>query len=509
MMRDLSLKFKSLLKTERPLSYHLEVAQVRLQPLAVPALAGATLALGAAAAMLATKLPLEMTLLALAGLAVVLVAFSKPEFVVLSMLVASSSIFHVSDVPTIKVGFAFTVIELCLIFLLGLVVAQALAGREAGYVGTPLDLPIALFFLASFVSLINSVFILGTDVDLMEYRWRILFGYFAFFAVTNLVRTRQQLLLLVTGMFVIAAIVAILMIVQQAVGTSVVILPGRVETASVFEEDFASVTRILPPGESLILVMFMPAFILFITRERLGITEWLLLFTIFLLLIALAFTFNRNMWIGTTMSIGAVFFLSTRNQRKNLLLFLCVIMVFGAIVIPLLSMDFPKLGDVFNALYLRGASLFTGDRVKYSSSWQWRVRENEYAMIKIRQHPILGIGPGNHYRPRWSDGDNNLGYMHNSYLYILMDFGIVGFVPFVWFSIMFLIRGYRLWLTIQDKVFMAVVLGFTLTYVTFLIAGIAAPAFMEWYCTPVLGVMFGVNEVIYQLNREATGLKAA
>ena len=238
-------------QVKHSLNYHLEIAWETVRPLALPALAVVAIALGAVSGLLATKLSLAVAMLALGGLAVILSTFSRPEFVILLMLVASSSIFAQNQIPTISVGFAFSAIELCLIFLLGLVVVQALGDKKNPFVKTPLNLPIALFFLASFVSLLNSVLNLGTDVDLLEYQWRILFNYLVFFAVTNLVRTRRQLMTLVVGMFVIATVVAVMMIVQQALGDSVVILPGKVGTAGVFESDFAGVTRVLPPGQSL------------------------------------------------------------------------------------------------------------------------------------------------------------------------------------------------------------------------------------------------------------------
>ncbi len=501
---DLNRVRDSSFRIVHQLRRYLEVASAALKPFVLPALIVGTLAVGFASGLLATKLPLKVTLLALGGILVVLSAFSKPELVILLMLVASSSIYDLGQIPTINVGFGFTAVELCLIYLLGLVVAQALGNKDAPYVKTPLDWPVALFFLASLISFVNSILNLRTDMDLMEYQWRILFSYLVFFAVTNLVRTRQQLLTLVSGVLVIAAIVATLMIVQQAVGPSVPILPGRVETAGVFEQNFAGVTRILPPGQSLVLVALMPAFIILLSRERMDYVGWLLTMAVFVLLIALAFTFNRNMWIGTTASVATVFLISTRNQRRNMLLFLCAFVIIGAITVPLLVSYFPKLNDVLDALYIRAASLFTGEQVENSSSWQWRVMENEYALIKIKQYPLLGIGPGNDYRPRIRlGGDRNTGYMHNTFLFILMDLGIVGFAPFVWFSALFLLRGYLLWAKIRDKVFRGVVLGFTLSYVTVLIAGVAAPVFMAWYWTPVLGVMLGINEVIYTLNTEA------
>jgi len=503
-MHNFSLRFRPRLKIERPLSHYLEVAWVTLRARSTLVLAAAVIVLGTISGLLATKIPLSVALLALAGLLVVVNALSRPELVILLMLITSSSIYDQRQIPTINVGFGFTAIELCLIFLLGLVIAQSLGDKKTPYAKTALDLPIILFFLVSFVSLLNAALNLGTDVDLMEYQWRILFSYLAFFAVTNLIRTRRQLHTLIIGMFTIATIVAAMMIVQQAVGTSVEILPGRVQIAGVGEEDFAGVSRIRVPGESLILVMFMPALILLVTHEHLDWKRWLLLTVTVLLLTAQAFTFNRRMWAGTATAIITVFVLSTREQRKKLVSFFVVIAILGTVVIPLATMFAPKLGVIFDALYIRAASLFSGDEVKYSSSWQWRVMEIGYAKRVIRQHPLLGMGPGNDYRPRVKPNDKLTGYIHNGYYFVLTDFGVLGFSMLAWFSALFLVRGFRLWSTIEDKTFRVVALGLALSYITVLITCVAAPAFMEWYWTPILGVMLGINEVIYRLDRETT-----
>ncbi len=505
-MRNWLARLRLPIKLDRPLGYYLEMAWAMVRPALLPVLAVAVVVLGLASGFLATRLSLRVILLAFGGLLTLFYSFSRPEFVILLTLVASSSIFALNQIPTISVGFAFSAIELCLIFLLGLVVVQALGDKNNPFVQTPLDVPIALFFGASFISLLNAVLNLGADVNQLEYQWRILFNYLTFFTVTNLIRTRDQLMTLVVGMFVIATVVAILMIAQQAAGTSVMILPGRVETAGVGDTDFSGVTRILPPGQSMIQVMFMPAFILFVFHNHLGRARGLVFWAVLALFAALAFTFNRSTWAGMAASIAVVFGFSNREQRKSLFFLMCIIMIVGMIAVPLLSMYIPKMNDIFGALFTRATSLFSGDEVKYSSSWQWRVMENEYALKVIKQHPLLGIGPGNNYRPRVRlGGDTNTGYMHNAYFFILLDLGLVGFIPFVWFSVLFMVRAYRLWSTIRDKTFMSVALGFCLSYITVLIASTASPMFMAWYWTPVLGVMLGVNEVIYKLDQRTGG----
>ena len=244
---------------------------------------------------------------------------------------------------------------------------------------------------------------------------------------------------------------------------------------------------------------------LLVSRERLGWVGWLFLCTVPLLAIGLAFTFSRAVWVSVAVSVGVGVLFSTSNERKNLLLLFCASVLIGAMAITLLGMLLPEISKLTNVLYLRGSSLFTGKQIGYSSSWQWRIRENEYALATITQHPLLGIGPGNHYRPDFFLGGDRLpGFVHNGYYFILVDLGLAGFVPFAWFTVAYLFRGYRFRTIIHDRVLAPLAFGFTLSYVAILIASIAEPTFMYWYWTPVLGVMLGINEVIYRLNGQVS-----
>jgi hypothetical protein len=67
----------------------------------------------------------------------------------------------------------------------------------------------------------------------------------------------------------------------------------------------------------------------------------------------------------------------------------------------------------------------------------------------------------------------------------------------LWLSIVFLFRGFKYWRKIANDHYRAVVLGFSLVYLAILIAAIVNSTFMQWRWTPVLGIMFGINEVIF------------
>jgi O-antigen ligase len=506
-MHGLPLRFKSLFSTERPLSYHLQLARARSKALAIPALAIGTLALAAASGLLATVLPLlpERRVKMLAGLPVLFVAFSSPHLVVLFMLIMSSTVFDSSRLPNV---FRLTVVELCLLLLLGLIVARVLSDRrEDTFVRTPLDWPVFLFFLIGTISFFNAKYNLGAyNYAFSIPVWRVLFDYMVFFAVTNFVRTRRQLLTLVGGMFVSATVVAALIIAQQVAGPAASVIPGikAAWAATTLGQEFGGVARVSTSGSAIVYVMLLPAFILHITPEYLKTRKWLSFITIVLLLMAIAFTFDRNMWIGATLA-GIVFVLVARLESKNFVLLLLVLAVAASLLVPLAGAYFPRIDNIAEALSFRAASLFAGDELMYDSSTQWRLKENELAIPRIKEYPVLGTGPGSEWRePMRQGGDPLTHYIHNAYLYLLLDVGIMGFLPFLWFSIVYLVRGFSSWYMIQDPVLKGLAFGFSLSYIAVLSSSMTSPRLLEPNYAPLIGVMLGITEVAIRLRRQSS-----
>jgi O-antigen ligase len=500
-MQELSVNPKTMIKARRSFAYYLEVVAQILRPLMGPALALAAVVLGASAGMLATKLSLTMVLMMLGGAAIVLFALSRPEFVILLMLVISSSIIDPQSIPTINVGFNFRAVEMCLLFLLGLVVVRALSDKEDGFVRTPLNWPVFLFFVAATLSFFNAIYNLGTPRGLLVRLLRTLFDYLMFFAVTNLVRTRRQLMTLVHSMFVMTTIMAALMVIQGVVGPSVRVMPSaRVLTAGALGQEFVGVTRVLPPGVPLVFIMLFPALILHATPEYLQTRKWLSLVPLLLLPVAIAFTFNRTWWMGTVLSLIILLFIMAAGQRKYIFIAICVIVVLLFISTCFLEVYVPRTGNLIEALSFRAGSLFTGDRIKQDQ--ERRTCEVRSAIATLQDHPLLGVGPGGIIHTRMC-ADMLTRYVHNAYLFILADLGLLGFLPFLWFSASYLFRGFSVGRTLKDPILRSWVLGLTLGYITTLVAAIAGPEFMAWHTVPIVGVMLGVNEVAIRLGQQS------
>jgi len=325
--------------------------------------------------------------------------------------------------------------------------------------------------------------------------------YLIFFVVTNLVRERQQLNFLLNGFFLLATLVAVVMVAQFLLGRSITILPGRIEALDTQGVAYADITRILPPGLSIVLVSFVTTFCILLF-EKFKSFVWLKFFQFGLLGMAFLFTFLRS-YFGALIIVFSLlgFILRGRDRQKLInwslaIIFVAVLTLILVSIIPdsrvagLADASTQRLGTVFKIETYQGQD----------SSLNWRAIENGYALRQITSHPLLGLGVGSTYRPfdvRLDQGDIDMrDFIHNGHLRILMDSGLLGYLAFMGLSLAFVMRGLRNWRLVTDDRLRGVVLGFTLVYMVIFIAAVVNSTFEHWNWTPVIGIMMGVNEVI-------------
>jgi O-antigen ligase len=136
-----------------------------------------------------------------------------------------------------------------------------------------------------------------------------------------------------------------------------------------------------------------------------------------------------------------------------------------------------------------------------SDSLEWRRVENKYALQQIVKHPFLGIGLGKDYRPQiFGSYDTSTGYIHNGYLGILLDVGLIGLLPLLWFFVRFVIRGFRNWDKIKDTYMNLLLTGFTLSVLGVLLINMVSPVFRQWFSIVVFPTIIGLSEVIIRIN---------
>jgi O-antigen ligase len=298
---------------------------------------------------------------------------------------------------------------------------------------------------------------------------------------------------------VIALIVAFAMILQAVFGESVALIPGRVEMAAVLGQQYSAM-RILPPGQTLIYVMFILIFciIIYLNKPLLSTKAF------YLMIImggAVALTYYRIYWV-TILLLICIVLLTTSDKAKKRATLICII---ALVSLGLITLIFLSIGGKPRVYILsvtaRFTSVFKVKDVYQGSSIGMRRVEYSYALPQVLRNPIIGIGLSNHYRPRVFSlrHDTLTNYIHNAYLYIMLHMGLLGLIPFLWFYMLFVIRGFRNWRKVEDPFLRASSLGITLSGLGLAIVSILEPKFMELFSIVVIAVIMGINESIIKL----------
>jgi O-antigen ligase len=450
----------------------------------------------------------------LGGLALVFFTYAilkRPEIALLGILVATSSIVYEDQLPRISVGISFHVSDVLLLGLFGIAVVRWLVEPDFKITRTPLDWPLLIFLAVPIVSTAIALAEASVEVELARRAFRIFSYYLTFFIVTHLVKERRQLDFLLNGIFILAAIVAGAIVLQFILGNSVQLLPGRVETLSTQDTMYEDITRVLPPGWSVVLVSFIVILCMLVFKKAMPFL-WLKLVQLGVFGMALIFTFLRSYWAVLLLVFLLMLFLFEGRDRRKLIGMgaAAMFLVIGILSVISTRPD-SRAAKLVAASVDRFYTLFdSGTFQGGDSSLNWRMIENGYAISAIKANPWLGLGMGFTYRP-WDPridrpDPSGTGYdfrkhIHNGHLWVMLQSGLIGYLSLIWLSLVFLLRGFGNWRHVTDPRLKSVVLGFSLTYLAVFIAAVANSSFTQWRWTPLLGIMMGVNEIILMKSK--------
>jgi hypothetical protein len=470
-------------------------------PVQIAAGIGAGLLLGAATIWISPV----WILVGLAAVACALIVVKKPEIGLLGYLVITSTIIDEGLLPRVSVGVGRLVLtDLILLVLFGVTIVRLLVEKDFKLNPTPLDLPILAFvglaLFASFYAIQQGTLTINQSLGEM----RSIVSYLAFFLVTQLIRSKAQVTFFLRGVLYLSLVVAAAMVVQFLVGDAVHILPGRVETVTVQNASYAGITRVLPPGQSLIFFACIALVAVLLTRSIQGQTLTRVA-QLGLIGLAIVLTFNRNFWIGVAISLAAMIVLVGYAGRRRLAIFLLLGVVLASLFVPVVEAE-PggKVTGLINAFSARFVSLISGDPLN-ENSMQFRYVENSYAIPEIGRSPLIGSGLGATYRPTdrrldWEEYDGRA-YIHNGHLWIILKTGFLGYAAFLVMSGVLLWRGLRYWKTISSADLRGVFLAIGLAYVGIFIVAVVNPVFTQLNWAPVFGMLMGINEVILKVGR--------
>jgi hypothetical protein len=149
----------------------------------------------------------------LAALALALAILKRPEFGLLIIVIIASGLVDYESLPLLSIGPAsFHITDLGLLYLLALVLVRSLTIPGNRQIRTPLDIPLLFLFAAILISAIMAFVSPSVDKSWVLRRLRPLTYYLGFFCVTNLISSRKSLLFLLNGLYWIAVLASLVMI---------------------------------------------------------------------------------------------------------------------------------------------------------------------------------------------------------------------------------------------------------------------------------------------------------
>ena len=447
-----------------------------------------------------------LVLLSLAGLLGVALIFKRPEVGILTILIITSSIVYERQLPLIPIVVgSLHIPDFILLGLFALIAIRALVEPDFKLVKTPSDGLLLAFWG---VTLLASLFAIGQGTlqfNIALRALRILTYYLIFFTVTNLIRSREQIASLLHGFFVIATGVALAMIVQYFLGDTLAIIPGRVETLATGTTYYEGIARIMPPGQSTIFVGMVTLAVV-LSFDRVSEAALLRFIQVAVIALSLLLTFLRTFWLMVGLIFGLVLILTRAREQRRMAVWILLAAVVLCFVGILLFTSPGSPGQVLLNAFLIRMGTVTGTQFLEDSSFLWRFSEYDHAIPQILAHPVLGIGAGAQYRPYdprmdWKQFDGRA-YIHNGHLWIMLQAGLPGYALFMAWMLLTARRGIRAWGQVESVLLRGTLLSFSLLLLVLPIGAIVDPVYMQWFWTPVIGLMAGVIEVILCLNRQ-------
>lgn len=308
-----------------------------------------------------------------------------------------------------------------------------------------INVPLLLYLIITAVSAA-----VAQDVSLSLFELALLLeACLIYFYVANNVRTRREVLFVVSFLLIGCVLESVAMIVLQFTGMPSTIwgLPTQIQVEAdpswAFMRVGGSVGSPNFAAAYLSILLASAASVMFASVGR--AQKWLAIGVLGLGGVALIFTFSRGGWLATALDMALICLLCWRRRGLSLKTPIVLILILGMLSLPLQSVI--------------SARLFEDDK----GSAESRVPLMKLAFRIIEDNPVLGVGVNNFtvVMDRYLTSDFREGWLfavHNKYLLVLAETGILGLLAFLAFLLDALRKGWQCW-AIQDSLLSPLALG--------------------------------------------------
>ncbi len=283
-------------------------------------------------------------------------------------------------------------------------------------------IPFLLVIAAFFLSIVYSAAVLHTPIKDVLGESKHLFYWVIFPLSVYIGMDAKRFEKVVYGLVAVALVFSLGQIIQGLFGIHV--MGGRALQDLETMGHYSDVKRSTTSGIHLIVWSFIFLTSLLIHKR---IKAALIIPMILLTLAGILLTYGRMIWAGTFLALVVVFFKVGFKQAFKAISILSILGVIGlgAVLAVKPAIITSAVDRMFSV----------NDEVSHGQSLAWRFYENGIAIEKIQDSPILGIGLGATYRPPAKSDvtPEQVRYVHNAYLFMIMKMGLVVFVCFMAF----------------------------------------------------------------------------
>lgn len=385
----------------------------------------------------------------------------KPEYGLIALLVFGSGFLAPGfvDIRLPLLG-GFEARDIVLLILFGMSLFKSLLRHELRLPLWPVGGILLAFLIMILFSLFNALFLERVAGNWALGDARILFFYSTFFITGWSINSKQSLYTIVIGSFVIADMVAAIILIQQSLGPHNLLLSSMSDPSwRVWEA--AGATRVVPPGIVFMYFMMLISIgMTFFWRLAWRVKTLLIINTVFLCL-GLIFTFTRSAWVASIFALLVMLVVAFPDYKPYL--FRSIILGGAALLLLVGAVDlFVGSLSLENKTALgvvdRFTSIFTLEDTLETNSLQWRYFEIQEATKALQASPFIGVGLGNSYRNitpfqgeargLWTEGDISYlridrftRYVHSSYYAVAVKMGIPALIILLAFYVFAILKS--------------------------------------------------------------------
>jgi hypothetical protein len=453
----------------------------------------------------------------LAAVLLVAASYAKPGILILLFLIATSTVTDYHHFPKISVSSVdlyFTDILLLLSFLI--IVLKYDVRSVTRRMKNPMTYALLVFLALVVVAIFADGQSSGGNLTKAIASGRIPIYYLLYFPVIAFIDDEKKLMWFLKALVVLLILVSIYILFTAVAGKTIIHqwMKTAIAKKSIMAVDTGEDGMVLRkgrlrdiPGISFVIIV-LPVILGMIVYGWRRSSLMFYYTALFLGMIVVVLNFTRTVWVSyIVMALVMWFMIKGRGYR-----YVKVAMASGlfVVIITVMLMLVPKYSNsgIVTFMGKRLMSFFV-ENVNTPTAVQ-RIVETKAALEEIEKHFFTGIGiSAETDRKKITQNDtvyviSHMSYIHNSYLNIIFKIGIFPFIAYMIVCIVFLKRSYLLFRRTDRAYVKGLSIGLFLSFLRVMINAISQHYF--WYMEAIapLSILFGLNEVLIELDRKRT-----